>query len=149
MLLFSALLYWRGEQVAYGFASPRACGQTRRRRGAAGRPAVRAVALGGGHGPHSGGTGRIGLAVSGVPYAALLTVVMIFTCLVQLGPLLVLVPSIIWLYWSGHHRAPCCWSGCVVGTMDNVIRPVLIRMGADLPMILILTGVIGGLIALA
>ena len=34
-----------------------------------------------------------------------------------------------------------------VGTMDNVIRPVLIRMGADLPMILILTGVIGGLIA--
>ncbi len=38
------------------------------------------------------------------------------------------------------------WS-CVVGTMDNVIRPVLIRMGADLPMILILTGVIGGLIA--
>ncbi|HBW0986866.1 TPA: AI-2E family transporter, partial [Klebsiella aerogenes] len=38
------------------------------------------------------------------------------------------------------------WS-CVVGTMDNVIRPVLIRMGADLPMILILSGVIGGLIA--
>ncbi len=47
--------------------------------------------------------GGIGLAVSGVPYAALLTVVMIFTCLVQLGPLLVLVPSIIWLYWAGHH----------------------------------------------
>ncbi|VTN09681.1 putative inner membrane protein [Raoultella terrigena] len=38
------------------------------------------------------------------------------------------------------------WS-CVVGTMDNVIRPMLIRMGADLPMILILSGVIGGLIA--
>ena len=38
------------------------------------------------------------------------------------------------------------WS-CVVGTMDNVIRPILIRMGADLPLILILSGVIGGLIA--
>jgi len=38
------------------------------------------------------------------------------------------------------------WS-CVVGTLDNVIRPVLIRMGADLPLILILSGVIGGLIA--
>lgn len=35
------------------------------------------------------------------------------------------------------------WS-CVVGTMDNVIRPLLIRMGADLPLILILSGVIGG-----
>ncbi|VFS21340.1 putative inner membrane protein [Yokenella regensburgei] len=38
------------------------------------------------------------------------------------------------------------WS-CVVGTMDNVIRPLLIRMGADLPLILILSGVIGGLFA--
>ena len=35
----------------------------------------------------------------------------------------------------------------MVGTMDNVIRPILIRMGADLPLILILSGVIGGLIA--
>ncbi|MBZ4312193.1 AI-2E family transporter, partial [Mycobacterium tuberculosis] len=81
----------------------------------------------------------LGLAVAGVPYAALLTVVLIFTCLVQLGPLLVLVPSIIWLYWSGDTTwgtVLLVWS-CVVGTMDNVIRPVLIRMGADLPMILI------------
>ena len=31
--------------------------------------------------------------------------------------------------------------------MDNFIRPLLIRMGADLPMILILSGVIGGLVA--
>lgn len=38
------------------------------------------------------------------------------------------------------------WSG-VVGTLDNVIRPMLIRMGADLPLLLILSGVIGGLIA--
>ena len=30
---------------------------------------------------------------------------------------------------------------------DNFIRPLLIRMGADLPMILILSGVIGGLVA--
>ena len=34
-----------------------------------------------------------------------------------------------------------------MGTMDNFIRPLLIRMGADLPMILILSGVIGGLVA--
>ena len=35
----------------------------------------------------------------------------------------------------------------VVGTMDNIIRPVLIRMGADLPLLLIFAGVIGGLLA--
>ena len=35
----------------------------------------------------------------------------------------------------------------VAGTMDQFIRPILIRRGADLPMLLILAGVIGGLIA--
>lgn len=93
--------------------------------------------------------GGIGLAITGVPYAAVLTVVMVLSCLVQLGPLLVLIPSIIWLYWSGDTTwgtVLLVWS-CVVGLMDNVIRPMLIRMGADLPMILILSGVIGGLIA--
>jgi len=35
----------------------------------------------------------------------------------------------------------------VIGTIDNVLRPLLIRMGADLPLLLILAGVIGGLLA--
>ena len=34
----------------------------------------------------------------------------------------------------------------VVGTMDNFLRPFLIKKGADLPL-LIFTGVVGGLIA--
>ena len=31
--------------------------------------------------------------------------------------------------------------------MDNVLRPVLIKRGADLPLLLIFAGVIGGLLA--
>ncbi len=31
--------------------------------------------------------------------------------------------------------------------LDNVLRPILIRMGADLPMLLIFAGVIGGILA--
>jgi predicted PurR-regulated permease PerM len=34
-----------------------------------------------------------------------------------------------------------------VGLMDNVVRPLLIRRGADLPLLLIFTGVVGGLVA--
>lgn len=152
MLLFSILLYWRGEQVgngirhfAYRLASSRGdavvllAGQ-----------AIRAVALGVVvTALVQGVLGGIGLAVTGIPYATLLTVVMIMCCLVQLGPLLVLIPAIVWLYWSGDTTwatVLVIWS-CVVATLDNVLRPVLIRMGADLPMILILSGVIGGLIA--
>ncbi len=37
--------------------------------------------------------------------------------------------------------------GVLAGTIDNFIRPVLIRKGADLPLVLIFSGVIGGLIA--
>ncbi|MFG6657326.1 AI-2E family transporter YdiK [Scandinavium sp. M-37] len=152
MLLFSALLYWQGEKVAYGvryFATRLAAKRGDAAVVLAGQ-AIRAVALGVVvTALVQAVLGGIGLAISGVPYATLLTVVMLFSCLVQLGPLVVLVPSIIWLYWTGDTTwgtVLLVWS-CVVGTMDNFIRPVLIRMGADLPMVLILTGVIGGLIA--
>jgi predicted PurR-regulated permease PerM len=36
----------------------------------------------------------------------------------------------------------------VAGTVDNFLRPILIRKGADLPLVLILLGVIGGMIGL-
>ncbi len=152
MLLFSVLLYARGEQVGHGirhFAFRLAS-----RRGDAAvllaGQAIRAVALGVVvTALVQGLLGGIGLAISGIPYATVLTVVMILSCLVQLGPLVVLIPAIVWLYWTGDTTwgtVLMIWS-CVVGTLDNVLRPMLIRMGADLPMILILSGVIGGLVA--
>ncbi|ENE1047262.1 AI-2E family transporter YdiK [Salmonella enterica subsp. enterica serovar Montevideo] len=152
MLLFSALLYWRGEQVAMGIRHF-TCRLAAKRGDAAvllAAQAIRAVALGVVvTALVQAVLGGIGLAISGVPYATLLTVVMILSCLVQLGPLPVLIPAIIWLYWTGDTTwgtVLLVWSA-VVGTLDNVIRPVLIRMGADLPLLLILSGVIGGLIA--
>jgi len=93
--------------------------------------------------------GGLGLFIAGVPAAALLTAVMLILCLAQLGPLLVLVPSVIWLYWSGH----AFWGTVLLifavpaATIDNFLRPFLIRKGADLPLLLIFAGVIGGLIA--
>ena len=152
MLLFSALLYWQGEKAAFGvryFATRLAATRGDAAVLLAGS-AIRAVALGVVvTALVQAVCGGIGLAVAGVPYATLLTVVMMFSCLVQLGPLVVLVPSVIWLYWSGDSTwgtVLLIWS-CVVGTMDSIIRPALIRKGADLPMVLILVGVIGGLIA--
>lgn len=152
MLLFSALLYWRGEQVAQGIRhfATRLAGVRGDAAVLLAAQAIRAVALGVVvTALVQAVLGGIGLAVSGVPYATLLTVLMILSCLVQLGPLPVLIPAIIWLHWTGDTTwgtVLLVWSG-VVGTLDNVIRPMLIRMGADLPLILILSGVIGGLIA--
>jgi predicted PurR-regulated permease PerM len=93
--------------------------------------------------------GGAGLMIAGVPAAALLSAVMLFLCLAQLGPVLVLAPAVIWLYWSGRSGAGTVLLviSLVAALIDNVIRPVLIRRGADLPLVLIFSGVIGGLIA--
>ena len=93
--------------------------------------------------------GGIGLIVAGVPAAPVLTAVMFILCIAQLGPGLVLIPSIILLYWSGETLAATVlliWSLPVL-ILDNFLRPALIRKGADLPLLLVFAGVIGGLVA--
>jgi predicted PurR-regulated permease PerM len=91
----------------------------------------------------------IGLAVAAVPGAALLTAVIFICCVAQIGPFPVLLLAVFWLYWSDHAITASLllvWS-VVVGTFDNFLRAVLIRKGADLPLLLIFAGVIGGLSA--
>ena len=93
--------------------------------------------------------GGIGLAVAGVPFAAVLTAIMFLLALAQIGAVPIMVVAIMWLYWTGAVGwaiALFLWS-LVVGSLDNVLRPILIKKGADLPLLLILAGVLGGLIA--
>jgi predicted PurR-regulated permease PerM len=59
------------------------------------------------------------------------------------------VPAIAWLYWTGSTgwaTVLVVWSLPVLA-LDNVLRPILIRRGVQLPMLLIIGGVIGGLIS--
>ena len=60
-----------------------------------------------------------------------------------------LLPAGIWLFYSGHNLAGCLFAvwAVFVCLINNFLGPVLIRKGVDLPMLLILTGVIGGLIS--
>jgi predicted PurR-regulated permease PerM len=93
--------------------------------------------------------GGIGLAVAGVPFASLLSAVMLMLCIAQLGPLLVLLPAAGWMYWTGDTgwaTGLLVWS-LIVGNLDNILRPMLIRRGADLPLLLIFAGVIGGMLS--
>ena len=94
--------------------------------------------------------GGIGLAVSGVPQAPILTAVMMMLCVAQLGPTLVLLPATIWLFSEGSIVSGVVLAAIstVAVTMDNFLRPFLIRRGADLPLLLILVGVIGGILSL-
>jgi predicted PurR-regulated permease PerM len=93
--------------------------------------------------------GGLGLVIAGVPLPGLLTAAMLILCIAQVGPTLVLLGATAWLFVTdatGWGSFLLVWS-IVVGTMDNFVRPVLIRKGADLPLLLIFAGVIGGLFA--
>jgi predicted PurR-regulated permease PerM len=93
--------------------------------------------------------GGICLAIAGVPFAAILTVVMFMLAISQIGVLPVMGLSVLWLFLSGSTGWGAFLIVCtlVVGTMDNFLRPILIKKGADLPLLLIFTGVVGGLVA--
>ena len=91
----------------------------------------------------------LGLFVTGVPFAGLLTALTLVLCIAQIGPLVVLIPAVIWLYWSGNTvwgTVLLVWT-IAIAPLDNILRPMLIRRGADLPLLLIFAGVIGGLIS--
>jgi predicted PurR-regulated permease PerM len=95
-----------------------------------------------------GALAAIGLYAIGIPMAGFLTAVVLVFCIAQLGPFIPLIPVVIWLYASdspGRGTAVLVVM-LVVGAIDNFLRPVLIRRGADLSLLLILPGVIGGLL---
>jgi len=152
MVAMAAIMYASGERAARALQR-----FGRRLAGAQGEEvvklagqAIRGVALGVGvTAVLQSVAGGIGLAIAGVPFAGLLTAVMLLLCIAQLGPALVMFPAVAWVYWSGETgwgTFLLVWA-LVVSTMDNIVRPALIKLGADLPLLLIFAGVIGGLLA--
>ncbi|WP_092575946.1 AI-2E family transporter YdiK [Achromobacter sp. NFACC18-2] len=93
--------------------------------------------------------GGIGLWMAGVPAAGILTALMLMLCLAQLGPILPLLGGVAWLFQHDMKLAAAVllvWA-IVVGMLDNLLRPLLIKRGVNLSMLLILSGVLGGMIA--
>ena len=151
-VIIAAILYASGETASTGIIRfARRLGGSRGEEAAvlAGKT-IRGVALGVvGTALLQSFLGGVGLIVAGVPAAAILTAVMFILCIAQLGPGLVLIPAVIWLFWSDSTTwgiILLVWS-IFVGTFDNVLRPILIKKGADLPLLLIFAGVIGGLVS--
>lgn len=148
----SAVLYARGEEAA-GMVQRvlrRLGGERAVAMATLASGAIRGVALGVGvTAVVQALLGGIGLAMTGIPFATVLTALMFMLCIAQLGAGPVLIPAVIWLFWSGHTGWAVfltVWTVFVVN-LDNFLRPWLIRKGADLPLLLIIAGVIGGIIS--
>jgi len=150
-VIISALMYAGGESAALTVRrfGRRLAGHNGENAVTLAGQAIRGVALGVGvTAVVQAGVGGIGLAIAGIPFAGLLTAVMLMLCIAQVGPALVMFPAVAWVYWTGESgwgTFLLIWA-VVVSTMDNFLRPALIKRGADLPLLLIFAGVIGGLI---
>ena len=150
--IIAAILYANGEIVRSGILSfaRRLAGQRGEEVAVLAAKTIRGVALGVVvTAIIQAGLGSVGLFVTGIPAAAILTAVMFMLCLAQIGPGLVLIPAVIWLFWSGETLQGVILIIFTIPavTLDNIIRPMLIKKGADLPLLLIFAGVIGGLFA--
>ena len=151
-LVLTAVLYAQGETAAAGAKKffRRLAGDRGEEMVILAGKAIRAVAMGiVVTALIQSALGGIGLWVAGIPAAGLLTAVMFIFAIAQIGVGPVLLVATGWLFYKKitvWAIVLLVWT-VVVGSLDNVIRPILIKRGADLPFLLILGGVLGGLIA--
>ena len=91
----------------------------------------------------------VGLFIVGAPGPVLLGFVTFMAAVMQLPTAVVLLPVAGWLFWQGltwQAIVLTVWSLGLVNTVDNFVRPYLISQGANLPFLLIVVGVVGGLL---
>jgi predicted PurR-regulated permease PerM len=90
----------------------------------------------------------IGLMVAGVPAAGLLSFLVLLLGIVQF-PSLILAPLVIWSWITMETTAALLFSAYMVpvSLLDNILRPLVMAQGLNVPLPVILIGVIGGTLA--
>lgn len=91
----------------------------------------------------------IGLVAAGIPGAAFLTLISFLLSVVQLGPGLILLGAVVYKVSLGFTAgAFLFFAWCVLAAVsDNVLKPILLSRGGDVPLLVILIGTVGGLLA--
>jgi predicted PurR-regulated permease PerM len=92
----------------------------------------------------------LGFVIAGVPYAFVLGVVAFFLMIIPAAGTIVWLPISLWLLIEneiGWAIFIALWFLLFVGTIDNWLRPILISREVEMPFVLIVFGIFGGLLA--
>ena len=91
----------------------------------------------------------IGLKLAGIPGAGLLAFMVMILAIVQIGAAIVLFPVIIWVWIDKEFTTALLLTVflCIVGILDNVLKPLVMGRGLTTPTLVIFVGVIGGTLA--
>jgi predicted PurR-regulated permease PerM len=89
------------------------------------------------------------LIIAGIPWPGVLSLVVLVLGVAQIPALLVTLPVIIYIWYSGDYSTAAAISYTVLllvsGTVDNVLKPLMLGRGVDAPMPVILLGALGGM----
>ncbi|MEI7627057.1 MAG: AI-2E family transporter [Bacteroidota bacterium] len=87
-----------------------------------------------------------GFFLASVPHAGIWGLVALILSIIQVGPGLVIIPVIIYLFTTGNSLFAGLWTAYFVVVMfsDNILKPLLLGKGAQVPMLVIFLGVLGG-----
>jgi predicted PurR-regulated permease PerM len=91
----------------------------------------------------------LGFLAVGVPAAGLLALLCLLLCVMQIGPLAILLPAVIYVFATDSTVVAVAflvWS-IFVGLIDNVLKPLLLGRGAQVPMLVVFVGAIGGFLS--
>lgn len=97
-----------------------------------------------------GSVAAIGFFIAGIPGALLLGIITALLSLLPIGPPLVWGGVAIWLFHQGSTGLGIfmlLWGFFLISSVDNVVKPFLISRGSNLPFLLVLLGVMGGVLA--
>jgi predicted PurR-regulated permease PerM len=92
----------------------------------------------------------VGFWIAGVPGAFLLAFATFLLAFIPMGPALIWLPAAIWLLKessTGWALFMFVWGLVVVGSMDHLLKPILISRTGGTPLILVMLGVFGGALA--
>lgn len=90
-----------------------------------------------------------GLILANIPLAAVWIVLIMVMTIAQIPVLLFNIPLIIYLFAFRDPFPAVLWSlyFLVMGMIDNILKPLLMGKGLDVPMLVIFLGALGGFIA--
>jgi predicted PurR-regulated permease PerM len=91
----------------------------------------------------------IGFSIAGISFALGLAALVFFLVVIQVGPLLVVLPVAIWMGTHGQTGGAIfvgIYGLVVLMGIDNVLKPILIARSGKLPVLVLFLGVVGGMV---
>ena len=90
----------------------------------------------------------IGLLIMDVPFSILIAIGVLFLAIIALPPILILGPVIAYVLMQDSSTSAIVFSIylILVGSADNILKPLLMGRGVDIPMLVVLIGAIGGML---